>query len=271
MYLQPLVVENMQKLTELGILFVRPEEEEEKAKLAPPEAILANLIQILSTKDFAGKRILITAGPTVEHLDPIRVITNPSSGKMGSAIAFEASRRGADVTVIHGPIDLPLPRVAKRIQVHTTREMYNATISEIESGKHDVLIATAAAADYAPVAQQKKIQTHNSPKLTLELQSTPKIIDEIKKRAPSVFLLAFRAQAGLSRDELVTDGYERLRRANADLIAVNDVGRHDIGFGSEYNELILIDATGQTIHLERAPKRVIARQLLDEVSKRLST
>jgi phosphopantothenoylcysteine decarboxylase/phosphopantothenate--cysteine ligase len=232
--------------------------------------ILGSVLQLFRPRDFEGKKVLITAGPTVEHIDPVRVITNPSSGKMGSAIAFEAYRRGAKVTVVHGPISSPLPRDANRIPVKTTKEMYEATISELQRTNYDLIIATAAAADYAPVIQEKKIQTKDNPKLTLELQSTPKILDEIKKRSPRTFLVAFRAQANLSRDELVSDGYERLRRANADLIAVNDVGRDDIGFGSDYNELILIDSRGQSTLFEKAPKHVIARQLLDGVSKRLT-
>jgi len=270
MYQQPLLVENIRKLTELGVIFVQPEEEEEKAKLAPPEMILGSVLQLFRPRDFEDKKVLITAGPTVEHIDPVRVITNPSSGKMGSAIAFEAYRRGAKVTVVHGPISAPLPREAERIPVKTTKEMYEATISELQRTNYDLIIATAAAADYAPVTQEKKIQTKDNPKLILELQSTPKILDEIKKRSPRTFLVAFRAQANLSRDELVSDGYERLRRAKADLIAVNDVGRDDIGFGSDYNELILIDSHGQSTLFEKAPKQVIARQLLDGVSKRMT-
>jgi phosphopantothenoylcysteine decarboxylase/phosphopantothenate--cysteine ligase len=270
MYQQPLIVENIRKLTELGVVFVQPEEVEGKAKLAPPEVILTSILQIFTPRDFEGKKVLITAGPTVEHIDPVRVITNLSSGKMGSAIAFEAYRRGAEVTVIHGPTSSPFPREAKLIPVKTTKEMYDATISELQTTKQDLVIATAAPADYAPVTEQKKIKTRDDPKFTLELQSTPKIIDEIKKGSPTTFLVAFRAQANLSRDELVSDGYERLRKAHADLIAVNDVGRRDIGFGSDYNELNLIDSRGQSILLERAPKHLIARQLLDEVSKRLT-
>lgn len=271
MYQQPLVMENVRKLTELGVVFVQPEEAEEKAKLASPEAILTCILQIFTPKDLEGKKVLITTGPTFEHIDPIRVITNPSSGKMGSTIAFEAHRRGATLTIIHGPTSSPLPRETKKIQVRTTKEMYDATLSELQNAKYDLVIATAAAADYAPITEQKKIPTDEHPKLVLELQPTPKIIDEIKKRSPQTFLVAFRAQAKLSPDELVSDGYERLKKAHADLIAVNDVGRNDIGFGSDYNELILIDSHAQSIMLKRASKRIIAKQLLDEVSKRLGT
>lgn len=270
MYRQPLVLENVRKLTELGVAFVEPSEEEGKAKLAAPETIFAQVLESLPPRDFMGKRVLLTVGPTVEHIDPVRVITNPSSGKMGTAIAFEARKRGAEVTVVHGLISSPLPQEAKLIPAKTTHDMYDATIKQLKVARYDVVIATAAAADYSPGVELKKIETHTNPKITLELQATPKIIDEIKKVSPGTFLVAFRAQTAMSRDELVEDGYERLEKAGADLIAVNDVGRQDIGFGSDYNELLLIDSRRNVTVLKKAAKSVIAKQLLDEVSKRLA-
>lgn len=269
MYRQPLVLDNIRKLTELGVVFVEPTEEEEKAKLASPETILPRILEVLTTKDYKGKKALLTVGPTVEQIDPVRVITNPSSGKMGSALAFELQRRGASVTVVHGPISCPLPRDAKRVAVKTTNQMYEATMKELRSSSYDLIMATAAAADYAPLTQKKKIETNSNSKLLLELHATPKIVDDIKKTSPNTFVVAFRAQTGLSHDELVSDGYERLSRASADLIAVNDVGREDIGFGSEFNELTLIDTKRRITVLKKAPKRVIAKQLLDELAKRL--
>lgn len=269
MYEQPLVLENVRKLTELGVVFVEPVEEEGKAKLASPEAILSRVIEALGPRDYEGRKVLVTVGPTVEHIDPIRVITNPSSGKMGTALAFEACRRDALVTIVHGPIPRPLPIHAKRISVKTTSEMYEATIGELKTSHYDLVIATAAAADYAPLKQESKIGTKDNSTLSLELHATPKIIDNVKKVSPSTFLVAFRAQAGLSQDELVKDAYERLSRANADMIAVNDVGRADIGFGSDFNELILIDSERVVTLLQRAPKHTIARLLLDEISKRI--
>lgn len=270
MYQQPILVENIRKLTELGVVFIEPEEQEEKAKLAPPEIILSRLIEILSPKDYQGRRILITAGPTVERIDPVRIITNPSSGKMGSAIAFEGMRRGASITIVHGPTSIVFPREAKRIAVKSTKEMYEATMMELEATPYNLMIATAAAADYAPLTQQKKIQSNTNTKYSLELLSTPKIIDDIKARSPSTFLVAFRAQAGLTHDELVSDAYERLSRARADMIAVNDVGRPDIGFGSDFNELLLVDSNRKVTVLNKSPKRIIARQLLNEISRRLT-
>jgi phosphopantothenoylcysteine decarboxylase/phosphopantothenate--cysteine ligase len=142
-------------------------------------------------------------------------------------------------------------------------------LRELRASHYDVAIATAAPADYAPQTIEKKISTDEHRKLVLELHATPKILDDIKKVSPRTFLVAFKAQAGLSHEELVSDAYQRLKRASADLIAVNDVGRIDIGFGSDFNEVILINPEGETKILERNTKRAIARKLLDVVSEQL--
>ncbi|HMK82396.1 MAG TPA: bifunctional phosphopantothenoylcysteine decarboxylase/phosphopantothenate--cysteine ligase CoaBC [Candidatus Bathyarchaeia archaeon] len=270
MYEQPIVQGNIRRLTELGIAFVEPTLEEGKAKLASPETILRAVLDAMPRKDFQGRKVLITAGPTIENIDPIRIITNPSSGKMGAALAFEAIRRGATVTIIHGPITTTLPRQARTISIHTTNEMYNETIKQLESSNYDVVFATAAPSDYSPKTIEKKISTDEHKKLTLELHATQKIVDDIKKVSPNAFLVAFRAQVGLSREELVTDGYARLKQASAELLATNDVGRTDIGFGSDYNEVTLINAKGESRIIERRTKREIAKQLLDAVSDNLN-
>lgn len=269
MYRQPIVRENIQKLSELGVVFVEPTEEEGKAKLASLESILQAVLYTMPSKDYAGRNVLVTLGPTIEHVDPVRVITNPSTGKMGSAIAFEAQKRGASVTIVHGPVSVPLQTQARRIGAESTTAMYEATMNELRSSHYYVVFATAAPADYAPVSHEKKIATTEHARMALELNATPKIIDEIKRASPNTFLAAFRAQAGLSTDEMISDAKQRLRQASADLIAVNDVGRRDIGFGSDFNEIVLIDKDGSVKQLSRNPKKVIAKQILDEVSNSL--
>jgi phosphopantothenoylcysteine decarboxylase / phosphopantothenate---cysteine ligase len=271
MYDQPFVLNNIRKLIETGVVFVDPVEEEAKAKLASPERILSAVVSNITSNDFVGKTVLITTGPTIEKIDPIRILTNPSSGKMGIALAFEAIARGAVVTMIHGPITIPLPKQSRNIPVTTTEEMYEATMNELESTRFDLVIATAAAADYRPEAPANhKIDSRSKQTLTLELHATPKIIDNIKRVRPDTFLIVFRAQIGLAGEALLADAYERLQRASADLIAVNDVGRVDIGFNADFNELTLIDRSRKTINLARAPKRIIAKQLLNEASKRMT-
>ena len=269
MYAQPIVRENIRKLTELGVIFVEPIKEEKKAKLASPESILQAVIEALPKKDYVGRSVMVTLGPTIEQIDPVRMITNPSSGKMGSALAFEAKKRGASVTIIHGPVAVPLPTQAKAISVKSSKEMYDEVMKELQSTNYDLVLATAAPADYAPLTSDRKIATTEHSQITLQLNATPKIIDEIKGVSPNTFLVAFRAQSGLSSDELVADAYQRLRKASADLIGVNDVGREDIGFGSDFNEVILVDTRGRSKVLHRNTKRIIAKQILDEVSEKL--
>jgi phosphopantothenoylcysteine decarboxylase/phosphopantothenate--cysteine ligase len=270
MFDQPLVTSNIRALTELGIVFIDPTREEEKLKLVSPDRILSAVISNLPINDLTGKSVLITTGPTIEMIDAVRMITNPSSGKMGSAIAFEATKRGAAVTVIHGPISVPLPKQSRKIPVRTTEEMYRNTMEELESTRFDLVIATAAAADYTPKsASYNKIDSRAHQTLTLELHATPKIIDSIKQASPDSFLIIFRAQIGLTGQTLIADASERLQKTSADLIAVNDIGRTDVGFNSDYNEVILIDQAGKSVTLARAPKRTIAKQLLDEASRRM--
>lgn len=264
MYDQPLILQNIEKLQNVGVHFVGPRVEEGKAKLAAATEIMSEAITILSAKDMADLRVLITAGPTVEHIDPVRVITNRSSGKMGAALARVAQARGAKVTVICGPGSAPLPTGIHRVDVETTRQMFDATISSLKSDHYALVFATAAAADYAPKTPFKnKIQTRTARSLTLELESTPKMLDEVKKVSSRSILVAFKAEAWVSREEMVKRAHERLVEANVDLIVANDVGRSDIGFGSEFNEAMVVDRAGNITELPRAGKTEIARAVIE--------
>jgi len=150
MYRHPILDENVKKLRALGIEFVGPRVEEGKAKIAETEEILEVVIGKLSaSKDFAGRKILVTAGPTLEYIDPVRVITNKSSGLMGVEVTREALLRGAEVTLIYGPGTATPPDEARVVSVETTKEMYEAVVSELKSQKYDAVIATAAASDWA--------------------------------------------------------------------------------------------------------------------------
>jgi len=270
MYRQPFLVENLKRLAALGIRFVEPREAEGKAKIASTDDIVSAVIEALTTKDYAGTKMLVTAGPTVEFLDPIRAITNKSSGKMGAAIAAEAKARGADVTLVYGPGSASLPHGIRLIRVNTTDEMYEASISELESTDYNLFIGTAAAADYAPaVPSPLKISSSREERLQVELSATPKIVDHVKEVSAKTFVVAFRAQVGLDQNALVDDAYERLRQAKADLIVANDVGKPNIGFASDYNEVLVVDREKRVTHLERARKRHIAKRLLDIVRERM--
>jgi phosphopantothenoylcysteine decarboxylase/phosphopantothenate--cysteine ligase len=271
MYRHPILVENRQKLTTLGVDFVGPRLEEGKAKIAGTEEIVDAVIHALTPQDMAGWRVLVTAGPTLEYIDPVRVITNKSSGKMGAAVAAEALRRGAEVTVVYGSGHAILPPDAQVLHVETSQEMYDAVMSALKSERIDVVIATAAVGDWALDHQyDHKVSTRRTPELVVTLRPTPKIIDEIKTISPQAFLVAFRAEHKLSNEELIQSAYDRLKRSKADLIAANDVGRTGVGFTVDTNEVFIVDGNRNVVHIPLTTKREVAKRLLDVIAERCS-
>ena len=271
MYRHPILNENIEKLKGLGVEFVGPRIEEGKAKIAETEEISEVVIHKLSaSKDFVGMKILVTAGPTLEYIDPVRVITNKSSGLMGVEVTREALLRGAEVTVIYGPGTATPPKEARVIHVETTEEMYKAVVSELKSQKYDVIIATAAAADWMPKKHYDyKVPTRETSTLNVKLEHTPKIIDVVKKIIPEAFLVPFKAEYNVSDKELIKNAYERLKTAKADLIVANDLARKDVGFGVETNEIFIVDKKTRVIHVPLTTKRQAAKNLLDEIAKRI--
>ena len=271
MYRHPIVTENIEKLKSLGLEFVGPRIEEGKAKIAEVKDVVSAVIRKLAVaKDLVGKRILVTAGPTLEHIDPVRVITNKSSGKMGVAIAEEALLRGAEVTLVYGPGTVSPPWRVRVINVETTGDMYKAVVMELKSSKYDVIIAAGAAADFAPEKPiEHKVPTRTTPELLLKLKPTPKIIDAVKKISPSAFLVAFKAEYELSDEELIKSAYQTLKAANADLIVANDVSRKGVGFNVDTNEVFIVDKDRNIIHVPLTTKREVAKKLLDNIVARL--
>lgn len=271
LYNHPIFTENIKKLKGLGVEFVGPRVEEGKAKIAETEEIVETVIRKLTVKkDFSGQNIIVTAGPTAERIDPIRVITNKSSGKMGVAIAQEALNRGAEVTLVYGPGTAVPPTKARVIRVETTGQMYKTVISELKSKKYHALIATAAAADWTLAKPYfHKVSTHERGELNLKLKPTKKIIDDVKKVSPETFLVAFRAEYNLSTSALIGSAHKRLLQAKADLIVVNDVGKEGVGFEVETNEVFIINKAKEVVHVPLAHKREIARKILDVVNEKM--
>ncbi|MEM2975623.1 MAG: bifunctional phosphopantothenoylcysteine decarboxylase/phosphopantothenate--cysteine ligase CoaBC [Candidatus Bathyarchaeia archaeon] len=271
MYKHPILKENMKKLKALNVWFVGPKVEEGKAKIAETQEIVNAVIERLNVKrDLAGKKLLITGGPTIEHIDPVRVITNKSSGKMAVSIAREALLRGAEVTLIYGPGSAEPPSEAHVVRVETSREMLDNVLSELKQRKYDVVVAAAAVADWAlEKPYNHKISTRDTAMLSLKLKPTPKIIDAIRKACPDIFLVAFRAEYGLSDKELVEAGAKWMKRAGADLVVVNDVGRKSVGFGFDTNEVFILDAKGKVVHVPLSMKREVAKKLLDLIVAKL--
>jgi len=271
MYRHPVVTENITKLQSLGLMFVMPRVEEGKAKIAETKEIVETVTYKLTTKKALAKiKVLVTAGPTLEYLDPMRVITNRSSGKTGVAIVEEALSRGAEVTLVYGPGTAKPPVGTKTIPVETTQEMYEAVVSELKSKKYDVMIAAAAVADWAPERRpQHTVPTSIETQLTVKLNPTPKIIDTVKKISPDTFLVAFRAESNVSNEQLIQSAYKRLKKAKADLITANDTGRKSVGFSCDTNEVFIIDANKKVIHVPLTTKREVAKNLFDIVINKL--
>ncbi|NJE76110.1 bifunctional phosphopantothenoylcysteine decarboxylase/phosphopantothenate--cysteine ligase CoaBC [Thermococcus sp. ES12] len=263
MYEHPIVVENIEKLKKLGVEFIGPRFEEGKAKVASIDEIVYRVIKKLHPKNLEGKRVLVTAGATREYIDPIRYITNASSGKMGVAIAEEADFRGAEVTLIRTKESVP-SFVENQIEVETVEEMLRAIEGELRAKKYDIVVLAAAVSDFR-VKNKAETKINSGKSLTLELEPTPKIIDRVKKLQPDVFLVGFKAETGLSEEELVEAARKQINRAGSDLVVANTLK----AFGSDENEVLLVtrDAVKK---LPRMSKRELAERLWDEITSILS-
>lgn len=266
LYDHPIVSENIKKLESLGVEFIGPRIEEGKAKIASLDNIVEAVIRRLSIKSMGGIKMLVTAGPTLEYIDPIRVITNKSSGKMGVAIANEALRRGAEVTLIYGYGIAPPPQGARVISVETTEEMYDGVISELKAKDYDVLIATSAVTDFGPEKKYDyKLSSREVNELTIKLKPLPKIIDKVKELSPKTFLVAFKADYKLSDEKLIDKAYGLLKASNADLVVANDVSRKGVGFGVDTNEAFIVDKARNFKHIPLSSKQTIASKLIDVI------
>ncbi|HUI57343.1 MAG TPA: bifunctional phosphopantothenoylcysteine decarboxylase/phosphopantothenate--cysteine ligase CoaBC [Bryobacteraceae bacterium] len=231
-------------------------------RLADPETIVAAIeSESRKSHDLEGETVLITAGPTQEPLDPVRYLTNRSSGKMGYALAEAAVSRGARVILISGPVHLPPPRGVEVIQVRTAVEMRAKVMENLEPA--DIVIKSAAVADFhlSKVPDQKVKKT--AARISLELDPTPDILAELGRKKDNRLLIGFAAET----QNLQQEARRKLESKNCDMVVGNLVGGGDGGFESDQNEVILALRTGETIALPRASKREIADQILDHVLK----
>ncbi len=272
LYDHPLVQQNIARLEEIGVQFVQPEITEGKAKIAGTEQIVRAVITKLAglKKDLAGHRVLVTGGPTIGQIDPVRMLTNRSSGKMGVALAEEVASRGAQTTLILGPGSTNPPQGIRTVHVESTEQMLEASLTELREGGYDLILASGAPSDYkAKNPQGHKIETRKEKALTIDLEATPKIIAELRKASPKAFIVAFKTESNVSENELVDEAFQILREKNADLVAANDVGKQGVGFQTDTNELYVVDGQKTVIHIPLSDKRNVARQLVDLAVTRL--
>ena len=259
-----IVQENVSKLRKLGYFFVEPEKGKLACgysgigRLANITKITKSIKEIINKRDLLkNKKILVTAGATVEEIDPIRVITNKSSGKMGIYIAEEAAKLGADVTLIRGKTEIEPNGKLKDVKVESVNRLYNEIKKSIKN--NDIIIHTAAVSDFSLKEKiNKKIKSGKE--LHLELTPTTKIFERIKGLNKKIKLVGFKAEYKVSEKELVGKAYSLLKRAKADFIVANDVAKGV--FGSEYNEVYIVDKKKKIKHI-KASKREIAYKILD--------
>jgi phosphopantothenoylcysteine decarboxylase/phosphopantothenate--cysteine ligase len=269
MYLNPVTQNNLMSLKERGYIIIPPVEGELASGLSGPgrlpeiKIIIETIGKILdqSHQDLKKKRILVTAGPTYEAIDPVRFVGNRSSGKMGFAIANAAAQRGAEVTLIAGPTHLETPRNVTRIDVESAQEMLTAVLAHTK--KTDAVIMAAAVADYRPANPAKhKIKKNSSSKaLELQLEATTDILAALGKKKRSMTLVGFALE---TKDELAS-AKEKLRKKNLDLIVLNSFGKQNRVFGSNLNTVAMIDKRGQVEQLPIMPKFDIANKILNKI------
>lgn len=230
-------------------------------RLADPAQIAQHVDLLLRPKsDMEGEYIVVTAGPTQESIDPVRFISNRSSGKMGYAIAEAAAQRGARVVLISGPVRLEAPRSVELIPVVTATEMRQAVLDQLKQAT--IILKSAAVADYyvAEIPRQKLKKT--ATRLSLELDPTPDILAEIGRLKGDRLLVGFAAET----QNLTEEARRKLASKHCDMVVANLVGRDGTGFESDYNEVDIVTRFGHTVHAGPATKRQIAEQILDEVA-----
>jgi phosphopantothenoylcysteine decarboxylase/phosphopantothenate--cysteine ligase len=268
MWAHPAVKQNLEALVQRGAHVVPPGEGElacgevGPGRLAEPERILEEVARSLGTRDLSGIRVLITAGPTREAVDPVRFISNRSSGRMGYALAEAATRRGAQVTIISGPVELPVPATAEMKTVTTAREM----LAEIEVilPETDWLIMAAAVADFAPSEIHKdKVKKGKKQELTLQLSRNPDILEAIRPMKGDRLFVGFAAE---TRD-LVENARKKAHDKNLDLIVANDVSGDETGFESEENSGVILDQGELSEEIPRMSKLQMAERILDTALK----
>ena len=272
MYENPILQRNINTLKELGYNFVEPESgrlacgDTGKGKLASPETIVDEVVKLLSKdQDLKGKSIIVTAGPTVESIDPMRYITNRSTGKMGYSIAKEAIERGADVTLITGPTNLTPPQNLKKlVKIESAKDMYEAVLENLD--ENDVVIKSAAVADYKRKNYSNKKIKKSDDDLVIELDRNKDIAQEIGKIKNNKILVGFAAET----NDLIENASLKIKKKNLDFIVANDLTKEGAGFGVDTNIVKIIDKEGNITEYPKMKKEEVANIILDKIKELLS-
>ena len=260
------------KLKELGYNFVNPESgrlacgDVGEGKLAQPEVIVNEVVNLLTDeeKDLQGQKIMITAGPTVESIDPVRYLTNRSTGKMGYAIAKQAANRGAEVTLVSGPTNIAPPsNIKKLIKIESAKDMYNAIIENFDDNQ--VIIKSAAVADYKPKTYSDKKIKKNDDDLVIKLDRNKDIAYELGKIKKDKILVGFAAET----NDIIENAKGKIQKKNFDFIVANDLTEEGAGFGTDTNIVKIIDKEGNINKYPQMKKDEVANVILDKVKSLL--
>jgi len=272
MYANPATTANIATLTTRGWHFVGPEigalaegPSERPGRMSEPEAIFAAAERLLghsNSSKWSGKRVVVTAGPTREHLDPVRVITNPSSGRMGYALAEAARARGADVVLVSGPTELAPPAGLPTTHVETTEDMQRALQTLVPNA--DALIMSAAPADYRPKSREGKKRPRSAGPLTVELEATPDILGSLQRRKGMV-VVGFALETGNG----LANARAKLQNKALDYVILNDASEPGAGFEVTTNRVTILGRNGTQVDLPLLPKRDVAERILDVVEEAL--
>lgn len=273
MYKHPSTTTNLAKLRSYGNILIEPAEGElashliGKGRMEEPENIFKTIDAYFAEADaFKGKKVLVTAGPTYEKIDPVRFIGNYSSGKMGYAIADEFSRRGAEVTIVSGPVSVKPQCGVSVVPVESALEMHDAVMAHLE--ETDVAIMCAAVADYRPaVVADRKIKREKSDVPEIKLVKNPDIATAVgqKKRADQL-LVGF----ALETDHAEENALDKLARKNLDMIVLNSLEDKQSGFGVDTNKVTIVDRDGSMLRLPVKSKLDVAKDIVDKVSEKLN-
>ena len=269
MYENPIVQRNISLLKELGYEFIEPASgrlacgDEGKGKLQDTEIIAEETLRRLhSTKDLLGKKVVVTAGPTMVPIDPVRILTNRSSGKMGYSIAEEARDRGAEVVLISGPTSLRKPNGIKVIDVKTNEDMFNAIKNEFKDA--DIVIKSAAVADYKAKNYSNEKIKKTGDDLNLIFERDRDILKTLGDMKENQILVGFAAESS----NLKENAKGKLERKNLDYIVANDISKSETGFASDENKVTIISKSGEEVSLEKMSKREVAKNIFDIIKGR---
>ncbi len=273
MWKNQIVQDNVKKLKKIGYHFVEPEYGilacgyKGVGRLANLKRVIERIELLLKQRnDLKNKKILVTAGATVEEIDPVRVITNKSSGKMGVRIAEQAFLRGADVILVRGCNSVEPNYNLNEEKFTTVDDLYNKIKKNIKN--IDVVIHSAAVSDFT-INNRRDAKIKSNKELHLELSPTTKIFEKLKNLSKKIFLVGFKAEYKMPTGKLVDSTYKLLKSANADLVVANDVGKKGRGFDVDTNEVFVVDKKKKVEHIRLADKRIVAEKILDIIANRL--